>query len=67
MSTKRTRTPRTTRRTADTNADRWRRMKVICVNRPDPARAAHVMQLVVNSNLSQPESQPANQVPSIQS
>lgn len=42
--------------------ERWRKMKVVCVNAPDPARAAQVMRLVVNTNLRRLESEPASQV-----
>jgi hypothetical protein len=38
--------------------ERWRSMPVVCVNEPDPERAAHVMRLVVECNLRQLEAEP---------
>lgn len=34
---------------------RWRNIKVVCVNEPDPERAAHVMRIIVNCNLRRME------------
>ena len=56
MAVKRTPT-RTTTRQARLTADieRWRNMKVVCVNEPSPERAARVMQIVVECNLRRAE------------
>lgn len=52
MSAKRKLPPNVTR-TQQLAADieRWSKMMVVCVNAPDPERAARVMQIVVECNL----------------
>jgi len=49
--------PLTRRQQLAADIKRWRSMKVVFVNEPDPIRAEHVMQIVVNSNLRRLETQ----------